>query len=96
MTVLELLVGQGCSTISCFLPKLSGLPASGAAPFHLMDSHSLSQLIMGLDLKMEPGISLVAQWLRLRAPSAGGLGPVSGQGTRSHMHAATKEVTCRN
>ena len=29
-------------------------------------------------------------WLRLRVPSAGGLGSIPGQGTRSHMHAATK------
>ena len=39
---------------------------------------------------------LVAQWLRLRALNAGGLGSIPGQGTRSHMlqlkilHAATK------
>ena len=31
----------------------------------------------------QPGTSLVVQWLRLRAPNAGGLG--SGQGTRSRM-----------
>ena len=31
------------------------------------------------------GISLVVQWLRLRAPSAGGPGSIPGQGTRSHM-----------
>ena len=36
------------------------------------------------------GISLVTQWLRLHAPNAGGLGSIPGQGTRSHMHAATK------
>ena len=40
--------------------------------------------------------SLVAQWLRLRAPNAGGPGSIPGQGTRSHMHAATKKPTCRN
>ncbi|TEA16676.1 hypothetical protein DBR06_SOUSAS20610068, partial [Sousa chinensis] len=47
--------------------------------------------------------SLVVQWLRLRAPSAGGPGSIPGQGTRSHIpqlrvrmprlkipHAATK------
>ncbi|TEA37298.1 hypothetical protein DBR06_SOUSAS6710032, partial [Sousa chinensis] len=40
--------------------------------------------------------SLVAQWLRLLAPNAGGPGLIPGQGTRSHMpqvkilHAATK------
>ncbi|TEA32202.1 hypothetical protein DBR06_SOUSAS6610137, partial [Sousa chinensis] len=36
------------------------------------------------------GTSLVAQWIRLRTPSAGGLGSIPGQGTRSHMHAKTK------
>ncbi|TEA38635.1 hypothetical protein DBR06_SOUSAS110563, partial [Sousa chinensis] len=34
--------------------------------------------------------SLVVQWLRLQAPNAGGPGSIPGQGTRSHMHAATK------
>ena len=44
------------------------------------------------------GTSLVVQWLRLHAPHAGGLGLISGQGTRSHMlelnisHAATKDL----
>ena len=42
------------------------------------------------------GTSLVVQWLRLQAPNAGGLGSISGHGTRSHMpqlqnmHATTK------
>ncbi|TEA34881.1 hypothetical protein DBR06_SOUSAS4310073, partial [Sousa chinensis] len=47
--------------------------------------------------------SLVAQWLRLYAPNAGGPGSIPGQGTRSHMHAATKsshattkEPACHN
>ncbi|TEA36869.1 hypothetical protein DBR06_SOUSAS44310013, partial [Sousa chinensis] len=34
--------------------------------------------------------SLVAQWVRLHAPNAGGPGSIPGQGTRSHMHATTK------
>ncbi|TEA38804.1 hypothetical protein DBR06_SOUSAS610174, partial [Sousa chinensis] len=40
--------------------------------------------------------SLVVQWLRLHAPSAGGPASIPGQGTRSHMlqlkilHATTK------
>ena len=49
------------------------------------------------------GTSLVVQWLRLRAPNAGGLGSILGQGTRSHMrattkrsHAATKEPKSHN
>ena len=36
------------------------------------------------------GTSPVAQWLRLRSPSAEAVGSIPGQGTRSHMHAATK------
>ncbi|TEA30491.1 hypothetical protein DBR06_SOUSAS12410037, partial [Sousa chinensis] len=40
--------------------------------------------------------SLVVQWVRLRAPNAGGPGSMPGRGTRSHMHAATKDPTCRN
>ena len=31
------------------------------------------------------GTLLVAQWLRLGTPNAGGLGSILGQGTRSHM-----------
>ena len=38
------------------------------------------------------GNSLVAQWLRLCAPNAGGPGSIPGQGTRSHMHAATRSL----
>ena len=56
------------------------------------------------DLKKEvERTSLVAQWIRLWAPNAGGPGSIPGQGTRSHMHAATKsshaatkEPTCHN
>ena len=36
------------------------------------------------------GTSLLVQWLRLRAPNAGGLCSIPAQGTRSHTHAATK------
>ena len=50
-------------------------------------------------VKIRTGASLVAQWVRLRTPNAGG----PGQGTRSHMHATTKsshattkEPTCCN
>ena len=43
-------------------------------------------------IEVSLGTSLVAQWLRLRAPNAGGLGSIPGQGTRSHMHAATKSL----
>ena len=34
----------------------------------------------------------MVQWLRLHAPKAGGPGSMPGQGTRSHMHAATKSL----
>ena len=43
-----------------------------------------------LKMIMQDGTSLVAQWLRLCPPNAGGPGLIPGQGTRSHMHAATK------
>ena len=35
------------------------------------------------------GTSLVIQWLRIRAPNAGGSGSIPGQGTRSHMPQAS-------
>ena len=43
-----------------------------------------------------PGTSLVTQWLRLCIPNAGGPGSIPGQGTSSHMHAATKEPASCN
>ena len=42
------------------------------------------------------GTFLVVQWLRLHAPNAEGPGLIPDQGTRSHMHAATKDSTCCN
>ena len=49
------------------------------------------------------GTSLVAQWIRLCTPNAGVPGSIPGQGTKSHVHAATKsshattkEPTCHN
>ena len=43
--------------------------------------------------KVMQDTSLVAQWLRFRAPNAGGpQGSIPGQGTRSPMHAATKSL----
>ena len=52
----------------------------------------------------EAGTSLVAQWLRLRAPNAGGLGSIPGQGTRAHVpqlkipcaETKTEALTCGN
>ena len=42
------------------------------------------------------GTSLVAQWLSLLAPNAGAPSSIPVQGTRCHMHAATKEPTCHS
>ena len=52
----------------------------------------------------EAGTSLVAQWLRLRAPNAGGPGSIPGQGTRAHVpqlkipcaEMKTEDPTCGN
>ena len=47
--------------------------------------------------KGKTGTSLVVQWVRFHAPNAGGPGSIPGQGTRSHMCAATtKDPTCHN
>ena len=35
--------------------------------------------------KVRRGTSLVAQWVRLHTPNAGGPGSIPGQGTRSHL-----------
>ena len=35
-----------------------------------------------LCLNIEPGTFLVVQWLRLRAPTVGGMGSIPGQGTK--------------
>ena len=50
------------------------------------------------DNQLKPflGTSLAVQWLRLRAPNAGGPGSIPGQGTRSPMHAATKTQSSQN
>ena len=49
----------------------------------------------------DSGASLVAHWLRLSAPSAEGLGLITGQGTRSFMtllrvHIATTKTQQRH
>ena len=54
-----------------------------------------------LSQKMASGTYLVAQWIRLHAPNAGGPGLIPGRGTGSHMlqlspHAATKKSACHN
>ena len=43
-----------------------------------------------LPKRVEAGTSLVVQWVRLHAPSAGGPGLIPGRGTRSCIHAAMK------
>ena len=48
----------------------------------------ISNLLEFLVKKGRPGISLVVQCLGLYAPNAGGLGSISGQGTRSHTSTA--------
>ena len=59
--------------------------------------------VLGLEESILCGTSQVVQWIRLHAPNAGGPGSIPGEGTRSHMHAATKslhattkEPACRN
>ena len=42
---------------------------------------------------VEFGASLVVWWLRLHAPNAGSLGPIPGQGTRSHRPQPRPGVT---
>ena len=41
-------------------------------------------------MKRNEGTSLVAQWVRLRAPNAGGPGSIPGQGIRFRIHAKTR------
>ena len=45
-------------------------------------------------LKMSLGTFLVIQWLRLCTPNAGGLGSISGQGTRSHVLQWRLKIPC--
>ena len=67
-------------------------------------AHHSSLFLTQIKSKMGvPGTSLVVQQASLRAPNAGGLGSIPGQGTRTHMHAAaksshaaTKKSACRN
>ena len=47
-------------------------------------------------LNIQPGLSLVVQWLRVQVPNAGGPDAVSGQGTRSHMLQLKKDPICLN
>ena len=47
------------------------------------------------DTKLYFGTFLVLQWLRLRAPNAGGPGSIPGQGNRFCMP-QLKDLACRN
>ena len=40
----------------------------------------------------DAGASLVPHWLRMRAPNAGGLGLIPGQGTRARMLQLKKKI----
>ena len=51
----------------------------------LVGSPSLLLWLCYKDWEGRGGTSLVVQWLRLRAPNAGDLGSIPGQGTRSHV-----------
>ena len=50
------------------------------------------QLREDADLKEMAGTFLMVQRIRLHASNAGGPGSIPGQGTRSHMHAAIKNL----
>ena len=78
-------------------------PPGSAAHHRCSGAGGLSELGLFVCKRIALGTSLVAQWLGLRAPSAGGPGSIPGQGTRSHicaatksLHATTKETTCCN
>ena len=65
---------SGTSTgVEC-MRELSDQIPKAAAPFPKSPVNGLG-----------PGTSPVVQWLRLRAPEAGGPGPILDQGPRSHM-----------
>ena len=67
------------------VPPVGATKGSQAGKWHHLNSQFK---------KNTGGTSLVAQWLRFHTPNAGGPGLVPGQGTRSYMHATTKEPTC--
>lgn len=47
-----------------------------------------------IPLSLESGTSPVGQWLRLRAPNAGGLSSISSQGTRFHLPRLRDSTFC--
>ena len=81
----------------CKYPRCS-IQAFITLYFNFLFSH-LSPPLNLKSLKDTGGTSSVAQWLTLRAPNAGGLGSIPGQGTRSYMlqlkiRHATTETWC--
>ena len=74
----------------------------------LLQYHSLKTSVLQCSAFLEyteihsDRTSLVVQWQGLCTPNAGGLGSISGQGTRSHMlqlkipHIVAKDPTCHN
>ena len=52
-------------------------------------------LIYRMDMRTyNLGTSLLVQWLRIHAPSVGGLGLIPCQGTRSHLQQLEKPLRC--
>ena len=65
---------------------VQGVSKSKVCPIRRVQSQGCLCPVSRLShVKTEIKTSLVIQWLRLRAPSAGGLGSIPGQGTRLHM-----------
>ena len=98
--------GKGSVLPWCFLHVLilRFLPVTSSATSNPVDCSHCNEVLLSLNfsssqystLRNFTGTSLVVHCLRLHAPSAGGLGSLPGQGTRSRMpqlkipHATTK------
>ena len=76
---------QGCTVLSSlflpclYVPALPWLAGVWTCPLELMEAWRLDET------KKRGGTSLVVQRLRPHTPNEGGLGLISGQGTRHHM-----------
>ena len=84
---------------SCPAPQGTHQPHTSTE--HLTCGSSEGRCVAGVKIHRS-GISLVVQWLRLRAVNAGGWGSIPGQGTRPHrpqlkqiLYAVTKR-TCHS
>ena len=79
-------------------PKPShALPWTPPWHWHSAKAVTVEEELQGSSSKeAKIGASLVVQWLRRRVPKAGDQALISGQGTRSHMHASTKDSACHN